>query len=83
MYEPEVAILCGKCRVPVVGFHIGYQSMVRCPKCDETDTLNDARREAGEHTPHQLIQKALTQLTGLRQSLTFRFIEDSRLRRDD
>jgi hypothetical protein len=80
MDEYEFSILCGKCRVQVEKFHVGFESMVRCPKCGETDTLRIARREAGEHTAHQLLQRILAHLLDSKPSRASRFIEDLRPR---
>ena len=72
----ESHILCGKCRVPVEIFGSEYHPIVRCPKCNEADTLDEARREAGKHAAYQFIQRALTRLSDPKPSVSFRFIED-------
>ncbi len=73
--EPQL-ILCGRCRVAVeVSTASGCETSVRCPQCGESDTLEDARREAAQHTAHELLSTMLRNLRPGGPELYFRFVE--------
>ncbi len=64
--------LCGRCKVDVVL----SDDMVRCPRCGQTDTLDDACREAAQHTAHKILSAVLRDSrTNDRPELYFRFVE--------
>lgn len=74
--EPQ-RILCGRCRVPVqISAPSGYETNVCCPICGQSDTLEQARREASQHTAHILLSNMLGGLrTNDRPELFFHFVE--------
>jgi hypothetical protein len=74
--EPQL-IMCGRCRVAVeVSASSACETRVCCPSCGESDTLEEARREAGQHTAHRLLSVMLRGLrTDDRPELYFRFVE--------
>ena len=76
---PYSSLLCGRCRVPVALDQSGAEIIVRCPECGESDTLEAARREAGQHSAHKLIQRALYRdpIEQQQPELAFRFIEEA------
>lgn len=76
-FEESQPILCGRCRVAVeVSTASGGEAKVRCPKCGRTDTLDDARREAAQHTAHKLLSAMLRDLrTNDQAELSFQFVE--------
>jgi hypothetical protein len=50
-------LLCGKCRVPVEGStDSNGHEIATCPKCGESDTFENATREAGEHVADKLVR---------------------------
>ena len=74
--EPQL-ILCGRCRIAVeVSPASGGETKVCCPICGQTDTLDDARREAAQHTAHKLLSGMLRDVrTNDQPELYFRFVE--------
>ena len=75
--EEQQPILCGRCRRPVeVSAPAGRATIVCCPTCGQSDTLEEARREAAQHAAHRILW---TMLSGLRAKdqpeLYFRFVE--------
>ncbi len=78
-------ILCGRCRLPVeFSAASGRDTTVCCPTCGQSDTLEEARREAAQHTAHRLLSSMLSGLRAKDQpELYFRFVEggDSQLGR--
>ncbi len=51
-------LLCGHCRVPIEGrtYDDGHQEAV-CPVCGQTDTIENAVREAGEYAAYELAKQ--------------------------
>jgi hypothetical protein len=51
-------LLCGHCRVEIEGrtYDDGHQEAV-CPVCGQTDTIENAIREAGEYAAHELAKQ--------------------------
>ena len=76
-YDDSTVILCGRCRVAVTSSTAGLAIFVFCPVCGESDTLENARREAGQHTAHQLLQLMLRAPIKKGPMLHFRFVEES------
>ena len=69
-------ILCGRCGVAVqVLASPGGETRVSCPRCGETDTLADARREASRHTAHKVLSAMLSGMETGRPDVAFRFVE--------
>jgi hypothetical protein len=69
-------ILCGRCKVPIgVSDSSSWEPTVTCPICGQSGTLEEARREAGQHAAHRLLSRMLDVLD--RPELSFRFIEGS------
>ena len=55
--EETSPLLCGKCRIPVEGrTEADGSNRVRCPRCGENDTLNNAVREAAGHKAEKLVK---------------------------
>ena len=73
--EDQHPILCGRCKIPV-DVSAGRERRVCCPACGQTDTLEEARREAGQHTAHTLLWRMLQGvLKKDQQEPSFRFVE--------
>jgi hypothetical protein len=54
-------VLCGICHVPVEKrINPDGQMMVVCPTCWQSDTTENAVREAGENLVHKLISEAMS-----------------------
>jgi hypothetical protein len=81
-FDERKPILCGRCRVPVeISAPSGWETKVHCPTCGQSETLEEARREASKHTAHVLLSNMLRGLrTNDRPELFFHFVEggDSR-----
>jgi hypothetical protein len=74
--DNSIVLLCGRCGVAVTSSIEGPTIFVCCPVCGESDTLENARREAGRHTAHQLLQLMLRAHLGKGPALHFRFVEE-------
>ena len=73
-FKGSQPILCGRCRIPVErSTETTRLTTVCCPNCGQTDTLEDARREAAQHTAHKLLSAMLR--TNDQPELYFRFVE--------
>jgi len=60
----------------------GREETVCCRICGQNDTLEDARREAAQHTAHKLLSRMLSGLrTKDQPELYFRFVEGGDRRR--
>ena len=70
-------ILCGRCRIPVqIANCSDCETQVRCPRCGHCDSLEQARREANQHTAHMLLSSMLRGVgTSDRPELFFHFVE--------
>jgi len=67
-------IVCGRCRTVVqVEALSGGETVVRCPACGESDTLEAARREASQHTAYAFLQQALRPLKAGAPEVRYRF----------
>jgi len=75
--DDSTFLFCGRCRVAVTSSNAGLAIFVCCPVCGESDTLENARREAEQHTAHLLLQLVLRAPIGKGPALHFRFIEES------
>jgi hypothetical protein len=54
-------VLCGRCHVPVdKGTDAQGQDIVTCPSCGESDTVENASREAGEYYTSKLVRDAFS-----------------------
>ena len=79
--EAAKRLLCGRCRVRLDISAYGLDGpMVRCPTCGESDTVENALREAGQHVAHTLLSSMLRGAVSgssmpARAPLHFRFIE--------
>jgi hypothetical protein len=84
-FEELPLILCGCCKAPVVvSVSCGREPKVCCPVCGQSDTLENARREAAQHTAHRLLSSMLSGLrTKDQPELSFRFVEGGARRRAD
>ncbi|HZZ60333.1 MAG TPA: hypothetical protein VFE63_04050 [Roseiarcus sp.] len=76
-FEEKQLILCGRCRRPVeLSAPSGQATIVSCPTCGQSDTLEEARREAAQHTAHRVLSAMLSGLRAKDQpELYFRFVE--------
>jgi NMD protein affecting ribosome stability and mRNA decay len=74
--DNSTMLLCGRCRVVVTSSIEGPVRFVCCPVCGESDTAENARREAGRHTAHQLLQLMLRAHLRKGPALHFRFVEE-------
>ena len=73
-FHEEEGIVCGRCRKPVQFETVrGIETIVRCPICGESDTLDAARREASEHTAHVFLQRALGPIKAGAPEVRYRF----------
>ncbi|RBP17241.1 hypothetical protein DFR50_103126 [Roseiarcus fermentans] len=76
----EEPILCGRCRTVV---HLETPSVaetiVRCPVCGESDTLEAARREASQHTAYAFLQHALWPIKAGAPEVRYRFHAENHL----
>lgn len=73
-FDDEDRILCGRCRTEVhLELASGIETVVRCPVCGETDTLDAARREASQHTAYAFLQRALRPLKTGAPEVRYRF----------
>jgi uncharacterized paraquat-inducible protein A len=78
-FEELEPILCGRCGIAVqVTASSRGEERVSCPRCGETDTLDDARREASRHTAHRVLSAMLSGMGTDRPELAFRFVEGGR-----
>jgi hypothetical protein len=77
-------LLCGRCNVRLnVSADAHGDPIVCCPACGERDTLENAMREAGQHSAHKLLSRmlrgAISELSApdaeQRPPLHFRFVE--------
>jgi hypothetical protein len=72
--DDEEPILCGRCRT-VVQFETvsGIETIVRCPVCGESDTLEAARREASQHMAYAFLQRMLRPIKTDEPQVRYRF----------
>jgi hypothetical protein len=72
--EIEDQILCGQCKAPVqIESYPGPETMVRCPICGVSETLEEARREASKHIAHSLLRAALWPMKAGEPEVSYRF----------
>lgn len=81
-FNEDRRILCGRCRIPVqIAASSDCETQVRCPICGHSDSLEEARREASQHTAHILLSSMLRGLgTSDRPELFFHFVEGDGMR---
>ena len=72
----SAVVLCGRCKVPV-SFSTSREpeTTVRCPICGESDTLQNAAREAGQHSAYKILSYMLNRPAN-KPELFFRFTEE-------
>ena len=69
-------VLCGRCKVPVsLSTSREPETTVRCLICGESDTLQNAAREAGQHSAYKVLSHILRRPNDKRE-LYFRFTEE-------
>ena len=74
-FDDDERILCGRCRAAVVRCEAvsEVETIVRCPVCGESDTLEAARREASRHTAYAFLQRALRPIKAGAPEVSYRF----------
>ena len=72
-HERSQRIFCGRCNVPIdVLSSSNPDPIIRCPVCGESESLEEARTEAGRHSAHMLLSHMLDLKE--RSRLFFRFV---------
>ena len=73
-FQEEERIVCGRCKEAVrIETMQASETVVRCPICGESDTLEAARREAGQHIAYVFLQSALGSLKANAPQVRYRF----------